>query len=209
MKRILITAFGPYGPFRTNASQLCLAALTSQPWDTPADFRIYPVDFDQARQMLADDLAARYRLAIHLGQSPYAHAVQLEAVALNVGGPPEVPPEQYDVLEPDGPVAYRTSLPLDRLAATLRSEGIAAQVSYHAGTYLCNAVYYWSHHLAAQMGLDTLPLFVHLPLVPEQVSAVPPTLARQGTAMPVHQSARAIRLLCQSLMHADVLGPRS
>lgn len=197
----LITAFGPYGPFESNSSQLCLAALRSLAWDTPADFRVYPVDFSAARRMLAADLAGRYRLAIHLGQSPYAHAVQLEAIALNVGGPPDVPPERYHVLEADGPVAYRTPLALDTLASGLRSEGIPAQVSYYAGTYLCNAVYYWSHYLTARLGLDTVSLFVHLPLVPEQL-AQPLIPAPAITAMPAEESARAVRMLCKMLGNA-------
>ncbi len=196
---ILITAFEPYGPFDTNSSQLCLEALKSQAWETAAEFRVYPVDFAAARRMLAEDLAARYSLAIHLGQSPYARGLQLEAVALNVGGPPDAPPEHYDVLEADGPVAYRTALPVDRLASGLRGAGIAAQVSYHAGTYLCNAVYYWSHYLAARLGLETMPLFVHLPLVPEQVLGQPHSHLPLGTAMPAHEAARAVRLICDLL----------
>lgn len=211
MNRILVTAFEPYGPFQSNASQLCLARLASQPWETSAVFRLYPVDFQRARQMLADDLAAHYTLAVHLGQSPYARAIQLEAVALNVGGPPDVPPEHYQPLEADGPVAYRTPLPLDRLASGLREQGIAAQVSYHAGTYLCNAVYYWSHYLAARLGLSTIPLFVHLPLVPEQLAlppftplppavSMPPAPMLPPAAMAADQSAHAVRTICRRLL---------
>jgi pyroglutamyl-peptidase len=199
MQRILITAFGPYGPFPVNASQLCLAAIASQSWNMPPQFRLYPVDFAAVRQMLAADLAEGYDLAIHLGQAPGARGVQLEAVALNVGGAPEDPPERYHALEEDGPVAYRTPLPLDRLAGGLRAAGIPAQVSYHAGTYLCNAVYYWSHYLAAQRGLGTLPLFVHLPLVPEQLPLRPDAPLSPSQALPAQESARAIRLLCGML----------
>jgi pyroglutamyl-peptidase len=206
MQRILITAFGPYGPFDANASQLCLEALASQPWDVQAERRIYPVDFTQARQMLAADLTARYDLAIHLGQSPRARAVQLEAVALNVCGPPELAPEHYGVLETEGPVAYRSRLPLDRLVKGLRAQGIAAEVSYHAGTYLCNAVYYWSYHLAAQLGLRTVPLFVHLPLVHEQRWALPHMPSPAAMPMTAHESARAVRVLCRLLTEAGTLG---
>lgn len=200
--RILVTAFGPFGPFDTNSSQLCLEALQSQAWETATDFRVYPVDFAAARRMLAEDLAAQYRLAIHLGQSPYANGVQIEAVALNVGGPPDLLPEHYNVLEADGPVAYRTPLPVHMLASGLRCAGIAAQVSYHAGTYLCNAIYYWSHYLAARHGLATIPLLVHLPLAPDQLMARPQTPLPLGPTMPSHETARAIRVLC------DILGKR-
>jgi pyroglutamyl-peptidase len=55
-------------------------------------------------------------------------------------------------------------LPLADWATKLRGAGIPAQVSYHAGTYLCNATLYYSHYLIERMKLTTRAAFLHLPL---------------------------------------------
>ena len=42
----------------------------------------------------------------------------------------------------EAPEAYGTVLPIDRCSEQLIKAGIPAKVSYHAGTYLCNAIYF-------------------------------------------------------------------
>lgn len=173
-KRILLTAFEPYGTWPDNSSLRCLAELTRLVELEPIPgvalaTRIYPVDFPQVRQRLAEDLAGGVDFAIHLGQSPGAASIQLEEVAINRG---MTPGETTCVaLEEDAPLAYRSDLPLDDWAAQLRQEGIPVRVSYHAGTYLCNAALYWSLHLAARNGWPTRAVFVHLPFDVPQAMA--------------------------------------
>src|SRR6516164_8859698 len=137
---VLITAFEPYGTWKENSSWLCLLELTRGLADlSEITTRRFPVDFALARDRLARDLEANYDLVLHLGQSPGAGHIHLEAVGLNIGGTPDQSPEDFATLSADGPVAYRSSLPLGDWAAQIRAAGIPCQVSYHAGTYLCNA----------------------------------------------------------------------
>lgn len=67
--------------------------------------------------------------------------------------------------------------------------GIPSYVSYHAGTYLCNAMVYWTHHLITLNGFSTQSLFVHVPLDVSQVVGLsgdyytlPSELTAQGIA---------------------------
>lgn len=115
-----------------------------------------------------EDLAANYRLCDPSGAVLGISRVHFEAIGLNIGGHSNQMPDEYQPLVADGPVAYHSKLPLARWAALLRSMEFAA-VSYHAGTYLCNAMLYLSHDHAAQQELKTLATFIHLPLCPEQV----------------------------------------
>ena len=69
-------------------------------------------------------------------------------------------PDALATLAHDGPLAYRSQLPLASWAQQLRSAGIPAQVSFHAGTYLCNALLYLSLHLAQRRGLRTQAAFI-------------------------------------------------
>jgi len=202
MPNVLITAFEPYERWQENASWLALVELTR---DLPLEPRVvtrrYPVDFQKARQRLAEDLQGNYDFALHLGQAPGVGRLQLEAIGVNVGGTGEQRPDHFQELEPSGPVAYRTDLPLSDWASQLRAAGIPAGVSYHAGTYLCNAVLYYSLHLAQAQGLKTRSMFIHLPLCPMQVLGERSDLA----SMPSAVVAAGIRLILEQLQ--NVGGP--
>ncbi len=196
MTQILITAFEPYGDWTENASWLALVQLTR---DLPPGPKIvtrrYPVDFDAAASRLREDLAADYDFALHLGQAPGLGRIHLEAIGINVRGEPSQTPDQYQPLLAGGPAAYASALPLADWAAKIRQLGIPCQVSYHAGTYLCNAVLYLTHYVAQQHGLKTRAAFVHLPLAPEQVLD-----QRQDTpSLPSSRGAEALRLICHEL----------
>lgn len=165
MARVLITAFAPYDEWRENASWLALVRLTSELPDQPQiTTRRYPVDFAAMRQMVARDLETPYDVVLHLGQAPGSAALHLETFGLNIAGMSNERPEEYRPLAADGPAAYRSGLPLAKWAKWLRTAGVPAQVSHHAGTYLCNATLYWSHHIIEQRGLPTKAGFIHIPL---------------------------------------------
>ncbi|HUY93250.1 MAG TPA: pyroglutamyl-peptidase I [Pirellulales bacterium] len=193
MTSVLITAFEPYDRWPENSSWLCLRELTRERPTAPAiTTRRYPVDFQAAKEKLAQDLKANYDYAIHLGQAPRSTAIRLEEIGLNLGG---VHSEPLRPLVAEGPVAYRSELPLDDWAAKLRQAGIPAQVSHHAGTYLCNAMLYWSHYYSQQFALCTRSAFLHLPLDVSQ------TLVERDEppSLPAAVSAAAVRLILEEL----------
>lgn len=197
MPRVLLTAFEPYDRWKANASWLALLQLTHDlPKQPQLTTRLYPVDFSIMQQRLEADLATNYDYALHLGQAPGSSRIQLETIGLNIGGSSSQSPDQYRALADDGPVAFRTALPLADWALKLRRAGIPAQVSYHAGTYLCNAMLYWSHYLAERMALATQSAFIHVPLDISQVVNEP-----HGTAsLPANMSSQAVRLILEELV---------
>ncbi len=169
MARVLITAFGPYGDWLDNSSWLAMVALTRDlPAHADITTRLYPVDFAVVRQRLESDVAECHDYVLHLGQAPGSSSIHLEAIGLNIAGASNDDGEAQAIV-PDGPLAYRTKLPLQRWSRRLRQKGIPARVSYHAGTYLCNATLYLTHHLAEQRNLATQATFIHVPLTPHQV----------------------------------------
>ncbi|MCI0358022.1 MAG: hypothetical protein L0211_06040 [Planctomycetaceae bacterium] len=196
MPSVLITAFEPYDRWSENSSWLALVELTR---DLPLEPRVvtrrYPVDFEQVRSRLGDDLAADYDFALLLGQAPGIGRIHLEAVGVNVGGHSSLLPDQFQPRVEDGPAAYRSALPLADWAGQIRQLGIPCQVSYHAGTYLCNALLYLTHHIASERRLRTRAAFIHLPLAPQQVLG-----DRQDVpSMPSSLCAEAVRLIVRSL----------
>jgi len=170
MPTILITAFEPYDRWPENASWLAMVELTRDlPLGSKVVTRRYPVDFELVRDRLREDLATNYDLALHLGQAPGISRVHLECIGINVGGHSSQAPDQCEPLVPGGPAAYQSSLPLADWAAAIRTIGVPCQVSYHAGTFLCNALLYLSQHFCALERLKTRATFIHVPLAPEQV----------------------------------------
>jgi pyroglutamyl-peptidase len=195
MTRVLLTAFEPYDQWTANSSWLTLIQLTNQLPSEPAiTTRLYPVNFAKVKERLAKDLEANYDYALHLGQAPGSTRIQLESHAINIGGSAMQSPDTYRSLVDDGPVAYRSPLPLGNWASMLRDARIPAEISYHAGTYLCNATLYFSCFLAEQMALNTKAAFMHLPLDVSQTAAQ----AQHMAALPATTSADALRLiLCE------------
>ena len=233
-KKVLLTAFGPYGPWQENASWKALIEFTRDlPDEMVVVTRRYPVDYDKVKQALTLDLAAGYDFAIHLGQAPSRAKLHLEAVALNLGtlgpgtsglgtsglGPtaksaqngaesfsglglatndaqnaPGNAPAFFE-LQPDGPPAFISKLPLDFWAQGLCAMGIPSAVSLNAGAYLCNAAYYWSKYTCLDFGLPTESLFVHIPLNEQQAACCPEDHAFLKT----EDAARAIRWLLHAM----------
>ncbi len=196
MASVLITAFEPYDRWTSNASWLALVELLKDrpPFPTITT-RLYPVEFQVVQRRLREDLQTNYDVALHLGQAPGSSRIQLEQIAVNIGGSSQQLPDEFQPLVADGPVAFRTPLPLTSWSAKLRRAGIPAQVSYHAGTYLCNAVMYYTHYLAEQMGLKTQSAFIHLPIEPSQVLG----LREMMPSLPAITAASAIRMILEDL----------
>lgn len=199
MSRILLTAFRPFGGWDENASWLALQAVTR---DLPSlvggagervdlTTRLYPVDFEELLPRLASDLATPYDAILHVGQAEGASSIRLEQFALNAARSAVEPPEAVQPLEPGGPAAYQSRLPLTEWTLRLREAGIPAQLSLHAGDYLCNAAMYWSHHLLESSEIDARVGFVHVPLDLSQVARS----SNEFPSMPTELTALALRLM--------------
>ncbi len=194
--RILLTAFEPYAQWSTNASWLALVEmLRVRPPSGTLVTRRYPVDFRRMQSALYKDLAQGFDAVLHLGQAPGSAALRLEAIALNAGQAIAESGAGMERLVPDGPEAYRTRMPLERWLGQLHQQQIPAQVSYHAGTYLCNAVMYLTHHWVAQSDRPIPVGFVHLPLATQQV--VP--LSAPEPSLPVETLASALSIILSDM----------
>ncbi|MFM8325850.1 MAG: pyroglutamyl-peptidase I, partial [Pirellulaceae bacterium] len=153
--------------------------------------RRYPVSLTRFQERLEVDLARGFDSIIHLGQAPGISQIHLEAIAVNVAGVTEAEGADFGDLVVGGPVGYRSKFPLGVWASYLRQSGIPARVSYHAGTYLCNAALYLSHHWLETHGKAGRVAFIHLPLSDQQVRESGRSLA----SMPLDTMVKAVGLL--------------
>lgn len=96
-----------------------------------------------------------------------------------------------DVLTaPDGPVAYRATLPIRAMVRAMRDAGIPADISDTPGTFCCNHLMYGILHHIAVEGLDLRAGWVHLPHLPE-VAALEQNLG--APSMSVETAASGLR----------------
>jgi pyroglutamyl-peptidase len=149
---------------------------------------------------LEDDLAANYDYVLHLGQAPGISRIHLEAIGVNIGGHSSQPPDEFQPLVVGGPTAYQSTLPLAHWSSQIRALGIPCQVSYHAGTYLCNALLYLTHHFAIERRLRTRCTFIHLPLAPEQVLSE----RQDWPTLPSRQCAQAVASILREFDERNV-----
>ena len=174
--RVLVTGFDPFGGDSANPSWLAAQALHGR---QIAGHRIIaaqlPTVFGQSIEVLRN-LLVRHRptLVLCLGQAGGRDALSLERVAININDariadnaarqPVDTP------VEPAGPVGYFSTLPIKAMMLAIRAEGLAAEVSQTAGTFVCNHVFYaLMHELATQQTLKgTRGGFIHVPWLPGQ-----------------------------------------
>jgi pyroglutamyl-peptidase len=141
--------------------------------------------FDAALEALTDAIH-RFEpdVVISLGQADAYSQIAVEQVAVNLNSseePDNAGSRATDLpVVPGGPIAYWSSLPVTGIVAALRDAGIPAVVSYDAGGYVCNHLFYGLMHLLATERLDTIGGFVHLPLLLEQaVGSGVPSMGRE------------------------------
>ena len=194
---ILLTAFDTYDDWQENSSWLAMIELLREmPPTMHLTTRRYPVELSALRDKLAEDLSGEFDAILQLGQSPGACRIKLETFAINAVGDTNSVDRVLPALDEDGPEAFRTGMPVERFADRLQEAKIPAALSYHAGTYLCNAAMYLTHAWLDENELNIPAGFIHLPLATEQVidcDADMPSLPRQTLA-------KALRIVLEDLM---------
>ena len=138
---VLLTGFEPFDGAAVNSSW---EAVQRVPGVVAA---VLPVEFGRASVALAS-LIAEHRpdvvIAVGLADgrtaiTPERLAVNLEDARIpdNAGAQPREQP-----IDPDGPAAYFSGLPVRAIADAISAEGIRSQVSLSAGAFVCNSVMY-------------------------------------------------------------------
>jgi pyroglutamyl-peptidase len=110
-------------------------------------------------------------LVICVGQAAGRAAIELERVAINVDDAPSADnagKQPIDrPIERGGPAAYWSTLPIKSIQTALRRNGLPANVSLSAGTFVCNHVFYGLMH-ALRRKDGVRGGFVHVPILPQQ-----------------------------------------
>lgn len=145
---LLVTGFEPFGGDAANPSGDAVRLLDGEALGGhTVRGAVLPCVFAEAPGRLRALVDAhRPALLLCLGLAASRRGFHFERVAINLidariadnagAQPVDVP------VDPAGPPAAFTTLPVKTMAAALRAQGLPAEVSYTAGTYVCNQVFH-------------------------------------------------------------------
>jgi len=167
--RILVTGFTPFGRGRTNPSEWIARRL-----EVPGVVLVrgvLPTTYRGSEKALLR-LLRRHRpdAVLSLGLSSSSSRLRLEMVALNVDHA-EVPDNSGERRErrkirSHGTWVRESRLPIEEILDAWKRARVPGAVSYHAGTYVCNHLFY------CLLGATEVPAgFVHVPSFRKMKSA--------------------------------------
>lgn len=165
-EKILITCFEPFGGESFNASAAVVAAMPEEIAGARAEKITLPVEFGRgAKLAIAAARKSRACLIVAFGEARARKAVTPELVAINhayaaipdnAGKMP-----RGESIDKGGAAAYFTPFPARRLAELIKEDGALSSLSYSAGAYVCNDLYYRLLHEFEGSGVRVL--FIHVP----------------------------------------------
>ena len=199
--KILVTGFTPFDGEQINPSWEAVKRLPDRIGEAVLLKREIPTEFDAscaALRAAADEL--RPDAVLSVGQYGGANCIRVERVAVNLrdariadnaGAKPVDEP-----VVPGAPDAYFATLPTRRIVEKLREQDIPAQLSYSAGTFVCNNLLYCALHESTQKFPATRCGFVHVPYLPEQ--------AKDGNApsMSLELMTKALEIAAEVIVEA-------
>ena len=143
VKKILITAFEPFGGSAVNTSAAVLEMLPAEIDGAKVEKVLLPVVFGKAAEKALTYTADCIFL---LGEAGGRTAVTPERRGRNERNA-RIPdnegnkPEGEKILA-DGPEVYLTTFSVDAIVEEMKAEGCRIEVSEDAGTYVCNDTFY-------------------------------------------------------------------
>ena len=170
MTTLLLTYFGPFEGVPINPSQaVALGAqyvLEASAPELTVEVHELPVEFAESSRVLGELLERiKPELAISLGVAAGRDKVSLERVAVNLDSariPDNSGAQLIDQpIRGDGPDAYFSTLPTRAIFEQLTAQQLPVELSYTAGTFVCNHVFYELMHATK----GAIPAgFIHIPL---------------------------------------------
>ena len=181
MKKVLLTGFDPFGSDKINPSLELIKEFTGKEIaGTKIVTSKLPVVFgkaiDEFKKIVKE---TKPILILSLGQAGKRDAISIEKVGINLSdariadNEGNKPLDEPIILE--GPAAYFTTINVRKTYEKIKEAGIPVQISYSAGTYVCNNLTYGAlHFLHTENLAETIKYgFIHIPYLPSQAAEKP------------------------------------
>ncbi|MBI4443992.1 MAG: hypothetical protein HY649_11550 [Acidobacteria bacterium] len=197
-RKILLTGFEAFGGLRVNPSEKIvrrIAERSRRKGESDLFVAVLPTEYTRAARKIRQ-LIRRLRpsAVLCLGVARSRTTINLERVALNLDDDP-LPDNAGRVyagrpIARAGPLAFASTLPLQRMLGALRRRGISAAISNHAGSFVCNHVFYVARSEVRQLGREIPCGLIHVPAM---------TGSRGSPGLPLHKMVEAIECCLEVL----------
>lgn len=187
--KILLTGYEPFLDMKRNPSMEAIRLLDGREYN---EYEVVveemPMRYAEIRDIIRGLIDKHQPAAvICTGVSSIATDIPVERVAINVGsadGRVNFGYERLDqTLNPDGPTAYWSTLPIREIMEAIKEAGIPAHISNSAGTQGCNLVFYHLMDIIAEKNLGIPGGFIHVPRLPENaVGSMNPSMSLLDSA---------------------------
>ena len=169
MKKILLTAFEPFGSLNSNSS---LAVLNEISDSESLIKKVLPVSYKKC-EIIIKEMLLNYKpdVLLLMGQAQNRTKIALEQIAINIINSPT-----YDndgncylnkrIVEEESDGSFNT-IDAINIVSSLESK-YPLYLSYSAGTYVCNFSFFIALNLVKKMNLTTKVGFIHFPLYKNQ-----------------------------------------
>ena len=169
--KVLITGFDPFGGADINPSWEAVKRLPDQVGTHMLCKLMIPTVFGLgARRVLEAAEDFQPDVIISVGQAAGRQAVTPERIGVNIRDAkiPDNAGNQPvgEMVDPQGPAAYFSTLPVMEMAEAIGRAGYPAAVSNSAGAFVCNDVLYTLLHHYRDTSVRVG--FIHVPKIPEQ-----------------------------------------
>ena len=177
-RKILVTGFQPFGGESMNPAWEAVSRLPDTIGDATVTKVEVPVVFGRGPEAVERAVEeVEPDLVLCVGQAGGRAKITPEFVGINYADA-RIP--DNDGCQPvaerivdGGPDAYFATLPVKAMVQAMQEAGVPAEVSYTAGTYVCNDVMYSLLHTLATRHPGVRGGFLHVPYATEQATHLP------------------------------------
>ena len=183
--RLIVTGFEPFGGAEINASWEAVRRLEG------VEKHLLPVCFARAKNRIRELVAGAPDAILCVGEAGGRSAILVERVAVNwmdarIPDNDGARPVDQRIVE-GGPAAFFATLPTRGIVRRIKEAGIPAELSYTAGTYVCNCVFYTLMDAVAESEKPILGGFIHVP----------------AKGMPIETIAEGLDIAMREISHFD------
>lgn len=176
--KILVTGFNPFGQDTINPAIETVKRLPDVINGAEIIKLEIPTEFNRCAEVTRQAIATHHPdYVLNVGQAGGRFGLTPERIAINLDDGRIADNAGYQPLnhpiQPDGDAAYFTQLPIKAMVQAIREAGVPASISNSAGTYVCNHIMYQVQYLRATEFPNIKAGFIHIPFLPEQVTARP------------------------------------
>lgn len=202
--KILVTGFTPFGGQSINPAFEAVSGLPSSIAGATIEVAELDTIFGTGALQL-EELMFRYEpdIVVCVGQAGGRAAISIEFVAINYRDA-SIPDNEGNIpisqsIHKDGDTAYFSNLPVKAMVEHMKDNHIPAYISYSAGTYVCNDVFYHLMYMIHTSFPKTRGGFIHVPF--ELSQAV--NMSNATPSMPIQTITKGLELALEAaILHS-------